>query len=132
MKTKTVTAEADKVTIHHASGDYVVTCEDWAVKIPPDQIGGVPPAIALILILLDDALKLWIVPATYFPLRDKVGLHVDLCNGGLTAAALKLFGDDCAVVEAAEMSCATSARRNKKLQTASLMRQRDYGPRQGW
>ena len=115
MQTNTVTAEADKETIHHASGAYVVTCEDGAVKIPPEQIGGVPPAIALILILLDDALKLWIVPATYFPLRDKVGFYVDRRNGGLTAAALKLFGDDCAVVEVAEMSCATSARRNKKL-----------------
>ena len=100
---KLLTSTLDKVVLHHKGVDYTFTRSNGAMDIPAEQIGDLPEAVALLLILLSGARRLYLPKETYFLVREPVWFHLDRSRGGLTEAALELFEDDEAVLETAKL-----------------------------
>jgi hypothetical protein len=93
----------DKVTLNHKGLDYTFPRRNGAVEIPATELGDIPESVALLLVLLSGAKRIFLEKETYFALREGVWFHLDLNSGGLKESAKELFEDDEDVLEAAEL-----------------------------
>ena len=110
-----VTLQLDNVTLHHKGADYTYPRKNGAVEIPAADIGNIPEAVALLIVLLAGAKRVYLARETYFAVREGVWFHLDRANGGITEAAHELFEDDEEVLEAAKLNREAHARKpNKK------------------
>ena len=111
---KLLTVSLDKVTLHHRGVDYTFNRNKGALDIPAEQIGDLPEALALLLVLLAGAGRFYLPPNTYFAVRDGVWVHLDKAKGGLSEAAQELFEDDPEVLAAAKIHRAAHAQKPAK------------------
>ena len=93
----------DKVIISRKEGEYTFPRINGALDIPPEEIGNIPETLALLLILLSGAKRVYLAKETYFSLRDGIWFHLDLKEGGLNESAMELFEDDKDVIQAGEL-----------------------------
>jgi len=98
---KLISTQLDKVTLHYQKGDHVYPRRKGAVEINADEIGNMTEGLALMLVLLAGARKLYLAKDTFLAITDGVWFHLDRERGGLTAEAEELFGDDEDVLAAA-------------------------------
>jgi len=98
---KLVTVQLDKVTLHYQSHDHVYPRRKGAVEVNAEDIGNMTEGLALMLVLLAGARKLYLAKDTFLVITDAVWFHLDRERGGLTAEAEELFGDDEDVMAAA-------------------------------
>lgn len=100
---KNISILIDKVIIRHKESEYSFPRINGALDIPPEKIGKIPEVLALLLILLSGAKRLYLAKETYFALRNGIWFHLDLQKGGLKELAKELFEDDEDVIQAGEL-----------------------------
>jgi len=110
---KYITKQLDKITVHYHGGDHVYPRTKGAVEISANEIGNMTEGLALMLILLAEAGKLYLENETFRTIKDGVWFHLDRSRGGLTAEAEELFDDDADVLSAAAAHREVKAKQHK-------------------
>jgi len=110
---KHITKQLDKVTIHYQEGDHVYPRIKGAVEINADEIGNMTEGLALMLVLLAEAHKLYLGKETFVAIKDGVWFHLNRELGGLTLEAEELFADDADVLAAAAAHREFKAKQHK-------------------
>ena len=70
---KFVTKQLDKVTIHYGGVDYSYPRRKGAIEITSEQVGEMSESLALLIVLLAGAKKLYLPSDTYFSIRMEFG-----------------------------------------------------------
>jgi len=100
---KLVTTTLAAVIVHYQGGNHSFKRVKGAVEIDAVEIGNLPESLALVLILLAGARKLYLARDTYMAISDGVWFHIDREKGGLNPEAEELFADDEDVLAAAAL-----------------------------
>lgn len=90
------------VEINHAGNKYTYTRRGGTVEPTDQQIEEMPEPVALILILLSGACRIYLDKSAYFAIREKIWTLLDRSAGGLNAVGIEIYGSDEAVIEAAQ------------------------------
>lgn len=94
--------QPNSAVINHGGINYTFTRRGGTVEPTEQQIEELPEAVALILVLLSGARRIYVPKSAYFALREKIWTLLDRSEGGLNAVGLEIFGNDEAVMQAAQ------------------------------
>ena len=102
------------VVINHSGNNYTFSRRGGNVEPTEQQLEGLPEAVALILVFLSGARRIYIQKSAYFAIREQIWTLLDREAGGLNAVGLEIYGADEAVMEAAQEHRAAIASTPKK------------------
>ena len=99
---KILTHLASSVVINHAGTNHTFSRRGGTIEPTEQQIEELPEAIALVLVLLAGARRIYLEKDAYFAIREQIWTLLDREAGGLNTIGQEIYADDEAVMQAAQ------------------------------